>query len=589
MVQCERLITRPVGKISITALSGFAGYYKGYTRGSVNSTTVESQPGRPSANAASALPLFGWPLLAVMAASLIVVLPFIVWGNPSGHDFEFHMNSWMEVVAQWKQGVIYPGWAGLAHYGYGEARFIFYPPISWTLGAILGAVLPWPIVPATYIWVALTLSGCTMFLLGRTWLSRNDAIFAAVFYAVNPYNLVIVYWRSAFAELLAGALLPLLALFLWQMGSGRKVVISLALIVAAAWLTNIPAAVMVTYSLGLLAIILAIGRRSPGMAGRGLFAVAIGMALAAFYLLPAIYEQRWVNISQVLSPGVRPTDNFLFTNIHDPDHDRFNLLVSLVAFSEITAFAGAVVLFRLKKLSQSVGSYFVLWGLASVLIMFSFSLFAWKYFPELKFVQLPWRWLLCLNVPLALFLAAGWRRWTMRVLMYAVFLAMLAFVAHRVQQAWWDNTSDIVEMLDNQQTGQGYEGTDEYVPASSDGYDIAQDAPLVVAKGAGPAQISVQQWEAQSKLFTVEASLPSKLYLRLFNYPAWKVKVNGRVIPAETFAGTGQMVIPVQAGTNRVRITFARTWDRMIGMLISLLTAFLLAIFAWRQRRRALI
>ena len=49
-----------------------------------------------------------------------------------------------------------------------------------------------------------------MFMLARRWLDRRDATFAAVLYAVNPYHLVIVYWRSAFAELLASCLLPLL-------------------------------------------------------------------------------------------------------------------------------------------------------------------------------------------------------------------------------------------------------------------------------------------------------------------------------------------------------------------------------------------
>ena len=51
-----------------------------------------------------------------------------------------------------------------------------------------------------------------MFLLARRFLPRRDAIFAAALYAANPYHIVIVYWRSALAELLAGALLPLLLL-----------------------------------------------------------------------------------------------------------------------------------------------------------------------------------------------------------------------------------------------------------------------------------------------------------------------------------------------------------------------------------------
>ncbi len=147
-----------------------------------------------------------------MATAFAVVCPFFVLGNASGHDFEFHMNSWIEVLGQWHQGIIWPRWAALAQFGYGEPRFIFYPPASWMLGGALGAALPWRVVPGAYIWIALTLAGCSMFLLARQWLPRRDAIFAAAVYAANPYHLVIVYWRSAMAELLVAALLPLLLL-----------------------------------------------------------------------------------------------------------------------------------------------------------------------------------------------------------------------------------------------------------------------------------------------------------------------------------------------------------------------------------------
>ena len=158
---------------------------------------------------------------------------FLSLGIPSGHDFEFHMNSWMEVRQQRQQGTVYPRWADLAHSGYGEARFIFYPPASWTLGAALGAVMPWKLVPGAYIWIVLTLSGFSMFWLARGWLEWRDAVFAGALYAVNPYYLVIVYWRSAFAELLAGALLPLLLLWILRLEERRwRAVIPLGLVVA---------------------------------------------------------------------------------------------------------------------------------------------------------------------------------------------------------------------------------------------------------------------------------------------------------------------------------------------------------------------
>jgi uncharacterized membrane protein len=203
------------------------------------------------------------PVLAICGAAFAVEIPFFFFGTPSGHDVEFHLYSWLDVLSQWKQGVFLPRWAAMAHFAYGEPRFMFYPPASWTLGALLSAIFPWTIVSAVYIWIVLALAGASMFVLARRWVDRRDALFAAVLYAVNPYHLVIVYWRSAFAELLASCLFPLLLLLLLKArDEGRRVIVPLALVLAAAWLTNAPAAVMMHYSLALLLVLLAWQQRS---------------------------------------------------------------------------------------------------------------------------------------------------------------------------------------------------------------------------------------------------------------------------------------------------------------------------------------
>jgi hypothetical protein len=532
------------------------------------------------------------PLLLVMAASLAVILPFFFFGSPSGHDFEFHVNSWMEVLGQWKLGIIYPRWAALAQYGYGEARFVFYPPVSWTLGAALGALLPWKAVPGAYVWLGLTLSGCSMFLLARNWLGRRDAMFAAALYAANPYFVVIVYWRSAFAELLAGALMPLLLLYVLRSDDeNTNAVVPLALIVAAAWLTNIPAAVMLNYSLVLLAVILAFLERSPRVLLQGAIAVLFGAALAAFFLIPAAYEQRWVNIAEVLSPGVRPQDNFLFVKLADVDHNRFNLLVSVLASTETILLAIAAFLSRTWRSRQPrVWWMLVGWALFATLLNFSFTAWFWNHLPELRYLQLPWRWLLCFNVALALLATLASRRWLVRVLICLVMLAVVVFVWHRIQAPWWETSADFREMLEHQQSGAGYEGTDEYVPIGADPYEIKQDAPRVALNHTDiPNQIQqlqIQQWNAESKIFTTVVTQPGELVLRLFNYPAWRVEVNGQAVATSTQDVTGQMLIPVGAGENRVHILFTRTWDRTLGGLISVVTALSLGVFVALRRKR---
>jgi 6-pyruvoyl-tetrahydropterin synthase related domain len=516
-------------------------------------------------------PLFGFPILTIMVTALALFLPTVFFGIPSGHDFEFHMNSWMEVLGQWRLGILYPRWAALAHFGYGEARFIFYPPVSWMLGATLGSFLPWTIVPAVFEWIALTLSGCSMFLLARRFVPRRDATFAAALYAANPYHIVILYWRSAFAELLVGALLPLVLLVILRFEKNdRTTILSLSLIVAAAWLTNIPAAVMLTYFLALMLVVAAVVRHSTRPLAIGAISVLLGLALAAFYVVPVLYEKKWVEIAQVLSPGVRPQDNFIFTSLNYPDHDRFNMLISLVSLAEIILLSFFWFLSRpWRARASEFWSMLTAWSAASALLLSSVSLLLYRFLPELRYVQLPLRWLLCLNVGFALLVTMASRRWLVRALACLAMLAVLAFVWHRVQPPWWDDAGDIAEMQDQQQDGSGYEGIDEYVPNGADVYEINKDASRVTFEGNGASRIRITQWGPESKSFSANLSQPGKLVLKLFNYPAWRVEVNRRPVQSGTLQVTGQMVIPAEAGDNQVQITFVRTRDREIGALIS--------------------
>jgi hypothetical protein len=550
---------------------------------------------------ATETPLLWLPLLVISATAFAVEIPFFFLGTPSGHDVEFHLYSWLEVLSQWKQGIVYPRWAAMAHFGYGEPRFVFYPPASWALGAALSAIFPWTFAVDIYIWLVLVAAGVSMFVLLRQWLPRRDAIFAAAFYAVNPYHLVIVYWRSAFAELLASCVLPLLLLFLLRAADGkRRVIVPLALLLAGAWLINAPAAVMIHYSFALLIVVLAWQRRSPRLLLVGAAAVALGACLAAFYLMPAIYEQRWVNIAEAVSTGYRPQDNFIFIHTTDAEHDAFNHLISWLALAEICVLLSAAWAARsLRKSNRELWNTLAAWAIACTVLLFPVSALFWKFAPKLRFMQFPWRWLLCLSMILSVFIAFGLRRWPARAIVCAGAILLIVFSGFLIQRPWWEDADDLQELRDNmvqQNTTQpnagaiGYEGTDEYTPTGADSSAIDKSARRVVVDGPEHAGIQVVQWNAESKEFTVEMSAPARLALHLFNYPAWKVEVNGRVVQADTRESTGQMLVPVGTGANRVQITFVRTWDRTVGGWISLITALLvmLWILVAKARRRAL-
>src|SRR6202046_4681775 len=516
--------------------------------------------------------LLGTPLLAIAATAFAVEIPFFFFGTPSGHDVEFHLYSWLEVLAQCKHGIGYPRWASLAHFAYGEPRFVFYPPASWTLGAMLSAIFPWTITASIYIWIALVAAGVSMFLLARHGLDRRAAIFAATLYVANPYHLVIVYWRSAFAELLASCLLPLLLLcVLKAVDDGRRAIVPLALVLAAAWLTNAPAAVMIHYSLALLLAFFAWKRRSPRILFVAAAAVGLGASLSAFYLLPAIYEQRWINIAQAVSAGSRPLDNFLFVHTEDADHDAFNRIISWVVVAEfVLTMVAAGAARRWLRHNRVPGYVLSTWAAICALFMVSLSNPLWTILPKMRFMQFPWRWTLCLGIPFTLFTVLGIKKWPARAALYLAMLCVVAFAWHHFQPPWWDTRADLREIRDNMATGTGYEGTDEYTPAGADPSAVKKDARRVTVEGPTRAAIRVSDWRAERKQFTAEMASADRLTLHLFNYPAWRVEVNGRIVPAGTREGTGEMLIPVAAGTNRVQIIFVRSWDRTVGAWISM-------------------
>jgi hypothetical protein len=475
-------------------------------------------------------------------AAFLAVLPLILKHNSCGHDQIFHIQGWYDAAQQLRHGH-YPRWSFTSAWNAGEPRFLFYPPLSWLLGAALTLIFPPTACPTIFVAIVLITAGLTFYKLSTEFASPNATLIASTLYLANPYMLFNAFERTAYAELLAAAWIPLLLLAILR---PRPTIRSIAIPIALLWLTNAPAAVMGCYALALLAtlrLILSLSstrdsERTPTPLRLALTYIAgtlLGLALPAFYLLPAAYERRFVQVTMAIIPGMRPQDNFLFTHTADAGHNGVGLQISLLAITLIfLTFAALLTLFlrhahtvRKSVILSEVSRGFTretqpkdppptqfsqiiptllplqlpLTLLAAVItfLLFPPSTFLWLHVPELAFLQLPWRLLTLLTPVLALTIALlldtiphtrtiqlptspqghplrGWA--TIFTLATALILpAALGFTAFHLYSQFNppdDLPSAVAARL---ATHHGFPPTDEYTPSAADNDILRSDNP----------------------------------------------------------------------------------------------------------------
>ncbi len=581
------------------------------------------------------------PYLLIPLAALIAILPLLFNGCSCGHDFDFHLLSWMDAARQFTHGNLHPHWAYTPAYNAGEPRFVFYPPASWTIGAILGLLLPWAWTPIVYTWLALTASGFAMHRLARDFATPTAALLAAILYTVNPYMLFTAYERTAYAELLAAAWIPLL---LHAVLRSRITIPRIALPVALLWITNAPAAVMSCYVLALLAVLrLATNPGAPYLdsemgASRDratapapahspapqqtrlrqalniLAGTALGLGLAAFYILPAAYERRFVQIAMALVPGMRIADNFLFHHTGDIPHDQVLHTASVIALILITATLLALTALRLpRKLpaphpsrshrqepdlqpstSQRLFLPLAILTVTLTLLLTPITGFLWRHAPEAAFLQFPWRLLAILAAVLSLAIAQALYSLTLKPGVTAALTislaAVLTWAAYTVFHQSCDPQDTVSARLALFRSNQGAEPTDEYTPNPADNDSLAQGNPGYWLSSNPDAKPPANSTPGPAPMhLTLSSPISQTLIFNLRDYPAWRIIVNGRTIPIDDQQDQrddGLIALPLRAGPSTITIAYRRTIDQVLGDGITLISlAFLL--FTCRKRETA--
>jgi hypothetical protein len=559
-----------------------------------------------------------WALLLAVVA--VAVLPLAVRGPSCGQDFDFHLESWLDAARSWHQGVVDPRWDASANFGAGEPRFVFYPPLSWMLGAALGSLLPWRWVPLAFTALALLGAGWSFRAMAREWMPEEAATLAACLYLVNPYLLFVAYERSAMGELLAAVWLPLLVLY----GLARPLSLreqphasraghpetGLAVAVAGIWLTNAPAGVMGCYLLALLVAVAALQSRNWRLVTRAAGGVALGLGLAAFWLVPAVYQQRWVEIGRAIGPLMRVEDSFLFGYVRlagVSTQARFdaiyhNDVLRTASWIAVGLLAGtALAAWTARRRGSRIWLPLVVAAAAIGALQLRWSGFVWRIVPELRYLQFPWRWMLVLGMIFAalagLAMRGGRRAFTIWAAAVVAFAGAMALPASSVFCQACDEQDNVQAQI-TQFHASGFEGTDEYTLKGADASDLAPDdsgvgggsAEVVTVETdhavapAVPAQVRIERWQTEQMDVLVNTASPGFAVLRLTDYPAWRVTRNGAAVRPRQ-QRDGLMAVPVDRGENRIEVRWRTTADQQAGIGISLLALAVTLALGWGTTR----
>jgi hypothetical protein len=561
--------------------------------------------------------------LLIPLAALLAVMPLIHHGCSCGHDFDFHLLNWMEAAHQLGHGNLHPHWAFTPAFNAGEARFVFYPPLSWYLGAVLGMILThipsiseaaaWSATPILFTWIALTAAGLTLYRLARLYSAPNAALLAAILYLANPYMLFTAYERTAYAELLAAAWIPLLFHAILR---DRVTIPRIALPIALLWLTNAPAAVMGSYTLALLAAIRIVATyRGEAVAGdtntnlrawlsrhsaclrlasKTVAGTALGFALAAFYIIPAEYERRFVQIAMATIAGMRIDENFLFEHTGTSSdallHDQVLHTASDIAVILLVATTIALVASMIRRKARTTG--FPVLSLAILTVGIAFlltplSLPLWNHTPQATFLQFPWRLLAVLAPVFAISAGAGFDRLTPKLAPAAVAAVLIAVVLSHPAYHFFHQPCDPEDTAPARlalfHSNDGTDPTDEYTPIGADNDAlVAHNPPYRLATSpADPPPAGARPGLAPMHL-TVTAPREEALILNLRDYPAWRIDRNGVRQSARTPRPDGLIAILIPAGQSIINVRYAHTFDETVGDAATVLA---IAIFLFTLRK----
>lgn len=448
-------------------------------------------------------------------------------------------------------------------YGYPVANFL-YPGFMYL--AEIPKVLGFGFVPSVKIILGLSMIGSVVFsfLWLRQFFGKFEGFVGSLFYLYAPYHLFDLYKRGSVGEILALAIVPFI---LWQIERQSFFWTSIGialLILSHNTLALLFLPIIILYMV--LKIFKTKDRKRLIYRYTGI--LVIGLGLASFFWLPAIFDLGYTRFSQT---QVSDWQNY-FVDLNLIGWGT--LLVFILCFLSALLRLRKRLQLRSNDLNHSIKFIlFFLVGVGSIFLSLSQSNFLWQMFP-VSFIQFPFRFLSVAILSVA-FLAAYLLSILSGKTKIAASFVLLLFLIISVKQFLTP-----AQFFDK---GEGFYATNEGTTTVRDEYlpKWVKEKPTghfkeKVEVVSGEANINNLIFNSKKITFELNAVADSKIRINTLYFPGWKAVVDEKETIINHNNVQGVMDLLVSEGEHDIRFVFAETQLRLVSDIISFVSLFFL-------------
>ncbi len=486
-------------------------------------------------------------------------------------------------------------WAGDLNYNYGLPLFNFIYQVPYALASLfviagMNLVLTYKMV----LLISFLLSGIGMYAFAsHAFNDRRKALLVAVFYQFAPFHLVEIFTRGSIGSLYAYAFLPFV---LWSVSlvAQKKSIeyFFLSSVATALLVLSHNSLSLVFFGISTLYVFLFFKKQSRM---RALGSLLAGLALAAFYWIPALFEHKYtygdLYMKDVYMDHFPPLWQFFVPNFTDNAKlHTAGMTMQLGIFHTLALFASVSLLWtkRVKQHTLRLIFLFSLFLISTALFfMQPISGGFWQASSFLRQFQFPWRLLAVTTFATSLLSVSLFSLLPLKKNLPMVLLISLTILTTMV---YWQLQEGYDRNI-NEKDYWNYSLNTTYYGET----DLIWSAGPAKSYPAGPAQvidgigeISAYTKKTQEHSFSVRAETDVRLVDHTQYFPGWRVYVDGQKIPIEFQDANwrGLLTFAVPEGNHEVRVAFGESKIRIIADLLSLGTAAaLLLAFLWNKRK----